>query len=85
MFLIIILHARILPGDFGNGECSGKLVKSGIEGGEGKKRGDEKKWAGVMEMRRLRRGLDSKEGFSRLGFRVFWLIRLQFVWLWNFW
>jgi hypothetical protein len=38
MFLIINLHARIIWGEFWNGEGSGKLVESGIEGRVGKDR-----------------------------------------------
>jgi hypothetical protein len=60
MFLIIILHARIIWGEFWNGEGSGKLVESGIEGRVGKKRGNEKKvgWSdgnGGIEGERMRK------------------------------
>jgi hypothetical protein len=73
VFLIIILHARILWGDFWNGEGSGKLVESGIEGRVGKKRGNKKKvgWSdgnGGIEGERMR-----KRAFFWLEFRVFWL------------
>lgn len=73
MFLIINLHARIIWGEFWNGEGSGKLVESGIEGRVGKKRGNEKKvgWSdgnGGIEGERMR-----KRAFSWLEFRVFWL------------